>query len=155
MALERAAGTYKLIPFVEDSDNPGVFVVEINHDGGNVILESLKGIADRLYNEMIDLGNTGNSLSTDIDDGNAFMCVATDNFDLEAPTGTPYDGQRVTWRITQDGGGGNTITLNAVFNEGDDITVTLSAAGGATDYMAAIWNEASSKWDVVAFVKGY
>lgn len=106
--------TYKGLTLVEDDGTPGVPVINAAEDGGDVILQSLTELADRTYNTMVDLGDTGAApIATDLDDGNAFKCTATGNFTLSNPTKTvaPYDGQRVTWRITQGAGFPNTIAL--------------------------------------------
>jgi hypothetical protein len=70
------------------------------------------------------------------------------------PTGT--DTQLLMFAITQDGTGNKTMTLAAGYAFGTDITsITLSTAANKTDYLGVRWNPLTSKWDVMAFARGY
>ena len=77
------------------------------------------------------------------------------NRTLGAPT-NPTDGKKVVWRIRQDATGSRTLAYNAIFRFGTDVTSpTLTTTASKTDVIAAIYNSADTKWDVVAVVKGY
>lgn len=95
------------------------------------------------------------TISTDASLGNVFTVTLGGNRTLGNPTNLT-NGQKVVWRLKQDGTGNRTITLDTAFRLGTDITtITLSTAASKTDYLAAIYNGADSKLDIVAFVKGY
>lgn len=97
----------------------------------------------------------GATINTDASAGTIFTVTLGGNRTLAAPT-NPVNGMKRIWRFTQDGAGSRTITLNAVFRLGTDITaITLSTAAGTTDYFGAIYNGTDSKWDIVAFVRGF
>ena len=97
----------------------------------------------------------GATIATDASLGSVFTVVLGGNRTLAAPS-NPTNGQRCIWRFTQDATGSRTITLDAAFTFGTDITgVTLSTAANKTDYMGGIYNGITSKWNVVCFVKGY
>lgn len=97
----------------------------------------------------------GAAIATDVSLGNVFEVTLGGNRTLSAPT-NPVGGQKVLWRFIQDGAGSRTITLDAVFNLGTDVSsVVLSLGGGDIDYMEAIYNAGSSEWDVIRFVRGY
>ncbi len=105
--------------------------------------------------EQVTALSDGATVATDASLGNVFTLTTTQNFTLNSPTNAT-NGQKVIWRIRQDGGGTNTITLGAAFRLGADITaITLSTAGDKTDYLYAMYNGTDSKWDVVGFVTGY
>lgn len=54
--------------------------------------------------------------------------------------------------------GARTLALNSGaggFRFGSDVTGLTQTASGKTDYIGAIYNDTDSKWDVVAYAKGY
>jgi hypothetical protein len=67
------------------------------------------------------------------------------------------DGCRLVWRLQQDGVGGRVVTLGSKFYIPSSATSPLpfSTAAHATDVLAAMYNLADDKWDVVSFVPGY
>ncbi|HMH70096.1 MAG TPA: hypothetical protein VK502_01760 [Candidatus Saccharimonadales bacterium] len=95
------------------------------------------------------------TVATDASLGNHFRVTLTANRILGVPS-NPVDGQKVTWEVIQDGVGSHTLTLDAIFALGTDIsTITLSTAAGARDFLGAVYNATATKWYVIAFVKGY
>jgi hypothetical protein len=67
------------------------------------------------------------------------------NRTLAAPTGTPTDGQLLTFRITQDATGSRTITWNAIYSFQDGAPV-LQTTAAAVDHFEFRWSAAKSKW---------
>lgn len=66
------------------------------------------------------------------------------------------DGQKLLLELTQDGTGSRTVSFTSETRFGTDITsITLSTAAGKTDRIGFIYNSAATKYDVVAFVKGF
>lgn len=64
--------------------------------------------------------------------------------------------QKLLFIITQNGTGNNTLALGTSYAFGADITsITLSTGANKKDYLGVMWNPDTSKWDVIAFVKGY
>lgn len=95
------------------------------------------------------------TIATDASLGNHFRVTLGGNRTLGAPT-NPSDGQIGTWEFIQDGTGSRTITLNAIFALGTDIsTVTLTTTASARDFMTAKYNSTANKWYVLGFVRGY
>lgn len=95
------------------------------------------------------------TITTDASLGNIFTVTLAGNRTLASPT-NPTSGQKAIWRLTQDATGSRTLTLGAAFRLGTDIpSIVLTTAANKTDYIGAIYNAASSTWDVVAFVKGF
>ncbi|KKL28477.1 hypothetical protein LCGC14_2374760 [marine sediment metagenome] len=94
------------------------------------------------------------TITTDASAGTIFTVTLAGNRTLAAPT-NPVDGMKRIWRFKQDATGSRTITLNAVFRLGTDITtITLTTTASKTDYVGAIYNGTDAKWDIVAFIKG-
>lgn len=95
------------------------------------------------------------TINLDASLGNTFTVTLGGNRTLATPT-NPSSGQKVVLRITQDGTGGRTLAYSSGWNLGADLaSVSLSTAAGATDYVGAIYNTVSSKWDIISIVRGY
>ena len=107
----------------------------------------------KLENVVIGLTDQA-TITTDASAGTIFTVTLAGNRTLAAPT-NPIDGMKRIWRFKQDATGSRTITLNAVFRLGTDITaITLTTTANKTDYVGAIYNATDSKWDILAFIKG-
>lgn len=96
--------------------------------------------------------SSGATLTTECRLSNYFTVTLATNTTLSAPTG-PLSWQPVTWVIVQDGTGGRTLTLNAIFDTGP-YDVVLSTAAGSSDVLTAIWNPQTAKMQVVNFIRG-
>jgi len=95
------------------------------------------------------------NIATDASLGNIFTVTLGGNRNLSAPT-NPTDGQKITYRITQDATGGRGLTFDAVFSFGLDIlSFTPSSGANKIDYIGCIYSSTSSKWHVVAVAKGF
>jgi hypothetical protein len=95
------------------------------------------------------------TIATDASLGNTFTVTLGGNRTLGAPT-NPVSGQKIIYRVTQDGTGSRTLSYNAVFRFSTDVpSPTLSTAAGATDYLGFQYNAAAAKWDCLAVVKGF
>lgn len=94
-----------------------------------------------------------NTASTDASLSSIFTLTLTGNTTLATPT-NGFSGQRIVYRLRQDGTGNKLLTLSSGFRSGP-ITVTLSTAANTTDYLGVIYNEIDNEWDVLALNKGY
>lgn len=98
---------------------------------------------------------SGTTVSVDASLGNDFTLTAAHNFTLANPTNA-VNGQKIMFAIRQDATGSRVMTLGSNFRLGTDIaSVVLSTAAGKTDYLGVRYNSTDTKWDVIAFVKGY
>lgn len=87
--------------------------------------------------------------------GNIFTVTLGGNRMLGNPTGA-VNGQRLTFRIRQDGTGNKTLSFDTKFRFGTDLTsITLSTGANKTDYIGVIYNSTDDKFDIVAIMKGY
>lgn len=97
----------------------------------------------------------GATIATDASLADLYRVTLAGNRTLANPT-SPTDGQLVRWEITQDGTGSRTLALDTKFVYGADLpSITLSTTAGKTDILGAVYHQASDKWRVVAFAKGF
>lgn len=94
---------------------------------------------------------TANSDTTDI--ATMVMTGVTGTLTIAAPTGTPTDGQKLIFRINATNA--QTYSFNATFTFSTTTVAPVTLAAGKTDYIGAMWNATSSKWDVVAVDAGH
>lgn len=87
--------------------------------------------------------------------GNIFTVTLGGNRTLSNPTGAT-NGQKLVFRIRQDGTGSRTLAFDTKFRFSDSIpSITLSTAANSTDYIGVIYHSSDDKFDVVAFSQGY
>ena len=87
--------------------------------------------------------------------GNTFTVTLGGNRTLGTPT-NPVSGQKIIVRVTQDGVGGRQLSYSSGWALGIDfVGLPLSTSPGVTDYIGAIYNTLTSKWDVVSIMRGY
>lgn len=73
---------------------------------------------------------------------------------INAPTGTPTNGQRLVFRLRSTNI--QTFSFNAIFQGSTDLGLpTASSGGGAYDYMGFIYNSTATKWQLIAKVFGF
>ena len=95
------------------------------------------------------------NISVDATLGNIFTVTLGGNRTLSNPTGA-VNGQRLTFRVTQDGSGNRTLAFDTKFRFGTDLTsITLSTSANKTDYIGVIYHGADDKFDIVAIMKGF
>lgn len=97
----------------------------------------------------------GANIATDASLGNIFTVTLGGNRTFDNPT-NPVNGQKIQYRIRQDGTGSRTATWGAAFRWGTDVTVpTLTTTASKSDYIYFQYNGTDSKWDGLAVSKGY
>lgn len=95
---------------------------------------------------------TPNSDTTD------YLTIAalTGNLTLAAPTGTPVNGQKLMIDFTQDATGSRTITYNAAYAFGTDVTSALDPSAANSKWMRLFqWHAGTNKWRATAIVRGF
>jgi hypothetical protein len=87
--------------------------------------------------------------------GTCYSVVLNGNLSLAIDNGQ-FSGQRLVLRLSQDSTGNHTLTLpsNVSYPAGIN-SITLSTGANLTDYVALIWNDFNSKWNVTSVVLGY
>jgi len=112
-----------------------------------VIYDSVYGMATRsVVPKVIPLTDEA-TISVDASEGNLYTVTLGGSRTLGAPT-NPLAGQRITFRIKQDGTGSRVITYNAIyrFPTGEPV---LQTEAGAVDYITFQYNETDNKWDFI------
>ena len=70
---------------------------------------------------------------------------------INAPTGTPVDGDKLMFRIL-DNGTSQTLTWNATFTTATFFTVPTATVAGKMLYIGFIYNAANTRWDAISIV---
>ena len=79
---------------------------------------------------------------------------ATGTLTINAPTGTPVDGQKVILRLSSTSV--QTFAWNAIFAGSTDLALpTASSSGGKYDYLGFVYNSTAAKWQLLAKVFGF
>jgi hypothetical protein len=106
-----------------------------------------------LTNKRIDPRNvvaaSASTLTPDVSAGDQYAYTAlAANLTINAPTGTPTDGDKLIFRLL-DNGTSRTLTWNATYTV---IGVTLPTATtiSKTTYVGCIYNANNTRWDVIA-----
>jgi len=74
---------------------------------------------------------------------------AAGNLDINAPTGTPVNGQKFMIKLKSTNQ--QTFVFNAIFDGSNDLGLpSLSTGSDKYDYMGFIYNSVSSKWELIA-----
>ena len=92
---------------------------------------------------------SASSLTPDISttDIYAYTALAA-NLTINAPSGTPVDGEKLMFRIL-DNGTARTLTWNTTFTS-MGISIPTTTVASKTTYVGAIYNANNSRWDVIA-----
>jgi len=67
---------------------------------------------------------------------------------INAPTGTPIDGQKLTFRLL-DNGTSRTLTWNATYTV-IGVTLPVATTTSKTTYVGCAYNTTAARWDVLA-----
>ena len=94
------------------------------------------------------------TIATDASLGDSFTVTLGGNRTLGNPTNA-VDGQRLFFRIRQDGTGGRTLALDTKFRDPAGYYTGVDTAIGARSYLGCVYDATDDQFDVLAFVEGY
>lgn len=95
---------------------------------------------------------TPNANTTDV----LVVGALTGNITIAAPTGTPRDGQLLRFRFQQDATGLRTVTWNAAFAFGTDVTAAQEPTAALAKWQRTFeWCAADSKWRATQILRGF
>jgi hypothetical protein len=95
------------------------------------------------------------TIAMDASQGNDFRVTISGNRTLGNPA-NPADGQKIVLQVTQDTGGGFTLSYGSGFEFSTGLPQpTLSTTAGDTDLLAFVYNAAMGKWLLAAYVIGF
>lgn len=138
-------------------NNPSIKATGETNVGLTIQGKGTKGvtIGNALLKTVVTLTD-GATPALDASLGNVFVLTAAGNRTIAVPTNA-ISGQEII--IAHIASGANrTLALNTGaggFRFGTDITGLTATTSGLTDYIKCIYNATASKWDVIAYVKGY
>jgi hypothetical protein len=95
------------------------------------------------------------TIAVDASLGKDFRVTIARNRTMGNPS-NPSDGQQMIFQITQGARGSCTITWDSAYEFSTELPQpTLSTRAGQTDLLGFIYNEASGRWLLAAFVNGF
>jgi hypothetical protein len=121
----------------------------VNTSGGLVTTNGTATITNKRNDPRVVSAASASSLTPDISSADQYAYTAlAANLAINAPIGTPVDGNKLLFRIL-DNGTSRTLTWDATYTV---IGVTLPTATTANKmiYVGCIYNAANTRWDVVA-----
>jgi hypothetical protein len=99
----------------------------------------------------------GTSISFSCDDTDLVTHANTQaagTLTINAPTGTPYNGQKIIIRIRSTNA--QTLSFNAIYTASTDVSMPSATSGSSKyDYLGFIYNSTAVKWQLVAKVFGF
>ncbi len=126
-------------------DNQDEFIIEDSADSGNKKSIKRKNIVRPIVNSVTTTAtltpNIDEYEQEDVTDLASAMTIA-------APTGTPSTGMKLLFRITDDGTA-RALTWNVIYRA-IGVTIPSTTTANKILYVGCIYDEAGSKWDVVA-----
>ncbi|APC43905.1 tail fiber protein [Methylophilaceae phage P19250A] len=105
---------------------------------------SNKRINPRVFSSSAPTSWTPNLASYDIYAANALNATLT----INAPIGTPVDGDKLTFRIL-DNGSSQTLSWDGTYTQ-IGVNLPLTTTASKTTYVGCIYNAANTRWDVIA-----
>lgn len=106
-------------------------------------------LTDKRINPRVSSATSASSLTPTIESYDQYCYTAlAANLTLNAPTGTPVNGNKLLLRI-KDNGTARTLTWNAIYRA-VGVTLPTTTVASKTLYVDMIYNSADTKWDVIA-----
>ena len=131
-----------------------------NFTGAAGKVQRVNAGATALENERVGVAHVkiltdATTIAVDASLGDLFTVILGGNRTMGAPT-NPVNGQKIMFKIEQDGTGSRTLSWNAIFRFSTDIPApTITTASGDYDYVGFIYNSTDTKWDCIALVQGF
>jgi len=105
-------------------------------------------LTNKRITKRVGTTTTSSSLTIDSDSYDLYTITAlAETITINAPSGTPTNGQPLLIRI-KDSGSGHPITWNSVFRV-VGVSLPTTTVASKYNYVGAVWNSTDSKWDVV------
>lgn len=117
--------------------------------GGDATTSTAQTFTNKRINPRVSSTASGSTLTPTVAsfDQYAYTALAA-NLTINAPTGTPVNGNKLIFRI-KDNGTSRTLTWNAAYRA-VGVDLPTATVVGKTLYVGAIYNAADTKWDVIA-----
>jgi hypothetical protein len=120
--------------------------------GTNISVTNGSGSITIAYNNRVTAIANGTSITMNADTTDLATQANTQaagTLTINAPSGTPVNGQKITLRLTSTNV--QTFSWNAIFaGSTDQALPTASSGSSKTDYMGFIYNSTAAKWQMLA-----
>jgi hypothetical protein len=122
--------------------------------GDEILVQSIRGFSSLLMRDITrtNAAADATSITPNIDAAEIVTQVNTQaagTLTINAPSGTPVDGQRLMLRITSTNV--QTIVWNSIYAGSADVLLpTASTGAGKTDYVGLLYNSTAAKWQIIA-----
>ncbi len=93
-----------------------------------------------------DVNSTGNDVYT--------LTAVSTGVTFATPTGTPVDGQRLIFRV-KDNGTAQTLTWSTVYHVGSEVSLSSVTSSGTWMYHGFLYSADSSRWHLLGKVTGF
>ena len=112
-------------------------------------LTGTETLTNKRVNPRVTSTASASSLTPDISvsDVYAYTALAA-NLTINAPTGTPVDGDKLVFRLL-DNGTGRALTWNATYTA-IGVTLPTTTTANKTTYVGCVYNANNTRWDVIA-----
>lgn len=101
--------------------------------------------------------STASATSWTIDSDSYDMAIQTalaGDCTINAPSGTPTQGQKLVIRI-KDNGSARSLSWNAIFRASSDLSLPTTTTINKTMYLGFFYNDTDTKWDLLAYLDNF
>jgi len=128
---------------------PGLSVSWTSSTVPNLTTSSTSTLTNKRIDPRVTSTASASSLTPDVSttDIYAYTALAAD-LTINAPTGTPVDGDKLMFRILDNGTTRN-LTWNATFTA-IGVTIPTATTANKMVYVGCVYNAANTRWDVIA-----
>ena len=120
-----------------------------NSTGGFTTIDGTATLTNKRINPRVSSTTSTASITPDISSFDQYAVTAqAATLTINAPTGTPVDGNKLIFRILDDGTT-RTLSWNATYTV-IGVTLPTSTTASKMTYVGCIYNAANTRWDVVA-----
>ncbi len=121
-------------------------------DASNINTGALTGIR---VNPRTNTTASSSSITINSDTTDVYAVTAlAANLTVNAPSGTPVNGQRLLLRL-KDNGTSRTLTFDSAFRGSGDLPLPTATTISKTQYDLFLWNSTDSKWDLLAILGNF
>lgn len=103
---------------------------------------------------VVTLAVTSNACTPDGDGSNVNHVSHTANLTVNAPSGSPQDGQKLELRIKNTGASDITLIMNPIYRYNTDLTGVSNVVVGKINRLQFEYYSADSKWDLISEIRG-
>lgn len=148
---------YDLIPYLDEDDmaSDSATQVPTQQSVKAFVTTGTKTMTNTRITKRVTLVATAASHTPNADNEDVYgITAAAEAIVINAPSGTPTNGQPLLIRI-KDNGTARAITLNAAYRFSSDNPAPTTTVISKTMYLGFIYNSADSKWDCVAILDNF